>query len=68
LSTMLIQSSSFYYVDERTDSGAAVFANIDGDAHGEFLLQLAADRKQGPWEAFFVKGKGYVKFPELTKL
>lgn len=64
----MLTNHSFYYVDERTDSGNAVFGDINGDAHGEFLLELAADRTQGPWEGTFVKGKGYVKFPELGKL
>ncbi len=56
----LTRSDSFYYADERTKDGAPVFGDIDGDAHGEFFLQLADERKQGPWEATFVKGKGYV--------
>lgn len=55
-------------MDERKDNGEAIFGAIDGEAHGKYLLQLAADRKQGPWEATFVKGVGYKKFPELEKL
>jgi hypothetical protein len=42
--------------------GDPVFGDIDGDAHGDFFLQLAEKKEQGPWEATFVKGKGYVKF------
>jgi len=59
---------NFYYVDERQQNGEAIFGAIDGNAHGEYLLQLTEDRKQGPWEATFVKGKGHVRFPELGKL
>jgi hypothetical protein len=55
-------SCSFYYADERTETGDPVFGDIDGDAHGDFFLQLAEKKEQGPWEATFVKGKGYVKF------
>jgi hypothetical protein len=55
-------------VDERKDTGEAIFGAIDGEAHGEYLLELAAERNQGPWEATFVKGVGYKKFPELGKL
>jgi len=35
--------------------------NISGEAHGEFLLELASKKEQGPWKATFVKGRGYVK-------
>lgn len=55
-------SCSFYYADERTETGDPVFGDVDGDAHGDFFLQLAEKKEQGPWEATFVKGKGYVKF------
>ena len=55
-------SCSFYYADERKENGEAVFGDIDGNAHGDFFLQLAEKKGQGPWEAAFVKGKGYVKF------
>lgn len=56
------RSCSFYYADERTATGDPVYGDIDGNAHGEFFLQLAEKKEQGPWEATFVKGKGYVKF------
>jgi len=59
---------NFYYVDQRKNNGEAIFGAIDGEAHGEYLLELAASRTQGPWEATFVKGTGYVEFPQLGKL
>ena len=58
----LRHSCSFYYADERTETGDPVFGDIDGDAHGDFFMQLAERKEQGPWEATFVKGSGYVKF------
>ena len=39
-----------------------MYGKIDGPAHGEFCLQLAEQKEQGPWLATFVKGKGYAKF------
>ena len=53
----------FYYADERKADGSAAY-QISGDAHGEFFVQLAEGSKQGPWLATFVKGKGYVEFPQ----
>ncbi len=35
---------------------------LNGDAHAEFYYELANKKEQGPWEATFVKGKGYVDF------
>ena len=58
----LTRDVSFYYADERTESGAPVFGDIDGDVHGDFFLELAEEKKQVSWEATFVKGKGYVQF------
>lgn len=34
---------------------------LDGDAHAEFYAQLVK-HEDIPWNATFVKGKGYVKF------
>lgn len=55
---------SFYFADERKPDGDPVYGDINGLAHAEFYTQLADARKQGPWNATFVKGQGYVAFPE----
>lgn len=53
----------FYYADERTESGNAVYGDINGEAHAEFYYQLAEGLvKDVPVDATFVKGKGYTKF------
>lgn len=52
---------SFYYADQRTPEGDSVMQNVSGEAHGDFLIELASKKEQGPWQATFVKGKGYVK-------
>ncbi|KAH7342555.1 hypothetical protein BKA65DRAFT_586487 [Rhexocercosporidium sp. MPI-PUGE-AT-0058] len=54
----------FFYADERTEEGKLKGFALDGDAHGEFYAQLAKpeDGAEIPWNATFVKGKGYVKF------
>ncbi|KAF2096996.1 NAD(P)-binding protein [Rhizodiscina lignyota] len=53
----------FYFVDERTPDGGAVYGDIDAKAHTELFLSLAKGDNTVPWHATFVKGKGYVKFP-----
>lgn len=53
---------SFYFADERTPEGAAVYDEISGEAAAPFYYELAQQKEQGPWEATFVKGKGYVEF------
>lgn len=35
---------------------------LDGAAHADFYLQLARHEGSVPWQATFVKGKGYVQF------
>lgn len=52
----------WYYGDERFEDGYPTMAKIDGEAHGEFYWELAQKKEQGPWNATFVKGKGYVDF------
>ncbi|KAF4626633.1 hypothetical protein G7Y89_g11523 [Cudoniella acicularis] len=52
----------FYYTDERFEDGGSVFMDIDGQAHADFYYELVRRKDQGPWEATFVKGKGYVDF------
>ncbi|MCJ1382591.1 hypothetical protein MMC17_005704 [Xylographa soralifera] len=52
----------FYYGDQRTAAGAAVYSAIDGDAHAKLYLELAEGRTQGPWQQTFVPGTGYKDF------
>ncbi|KAL7911508.1 hypothetical protein GGI35DRAFT_491688 [Trichoderma velutinum] len=54
----------FYFADERKPDGDPVYAAIDGPAHATFYTELAKQKIQGPWNATFVKGKGYVAFSE----
>ena len=54
--------SRFFYADERTVEGGMKGMRLDGDAHGQFYVTLAEHQEQIPWEATFVKEKGYVKF------
>lgn len=56
----------FYFADERKANAEFVYGGIDGDAHGEFYLDLAKSGEQGPFQATFVKGKGYVDFEGRT--
>ncbi|KAE9381996.1 hypothetical protein N431DRAFT_491262 [Stipitochalara longipes BDJ] len=53
---------AFYYTDERFHDGGGVFVDIDGQAHADFYSELVRRKNQGPREATFVKGKGYVDF------
>lgn len=43
-----------------------MYGSIDGPAHAAFYLQLAEGKTQGPWNATFVKGRGYVAFSEAV--
>jgi len=56
------QGSRFFYADERKEDGSVKGMEIDGDAHAEFYAQLAAHDGNVPWDATFVKNKGYVNF------
>ncbi|KAL6903896.1 hypothetical protein GGI43DRAFT_432598 [Trichoderma evansii] len=56
----------FYYADERKLDGDPVYSDIDGEAHGIFYIQLAEGKAQGPWNATFVKGQGYVAFSDAV--
>ncbi|KAJ5611248.1 hypothetical protein N7510_007967 [Penicillium lagena] len=56
----------FYFADERKPDGDPVYSAIDGPAHAEFYTQLIAANTQGPWNATFVKGQGYVGFSEAV--
>lgn len=58
------EGMQFFYVDERKASGGPAMMAIDGQAHADFFLALA-ERSAGkvPWQATFVKDKGYVEFP-----
>lgn len=51
----------FFFADERKEDGTAD-GDIDGEAHGEFYAELATRKTDIPWNATFVKGKGYVYF------
>ena len=62
MSFCVLDIYSFYYGDERKPDGAAVGQAISGENHAEFYLKLAQEKKQGPWDATFVGGKGYVDF------
>jgi hypothetical protein len=37
---------------------------LDGEASAEFYAELAKNPADVPWQATFVKGTGYVKFPK----
>ena len=52
----------FFYADERTAEGSIKGMALDGPAHGEFYAQLANHEANVPWQATFVKGKGFVQF------
>lgn len=52
----------WYYGDERLEDGYPTMDKIDGHAHGEFYWEIVQKKEQGPWNATFVKGKGYVDF------
>jgi hypothetical protein len=52
----------FFYADERHGDGKLKGGGLDGVAHGEFFAQLANHEKNVPWQATFVKDKGYVQF------
>ena len=52
----------YYYADERFEDGRSIFLDICGQAHAEFYYDLAMKQEQGPWEATFVEGAGYVDF------
>ncbi|KAL6803397.1 NAD(P)-binding protein [Trichoderma sp. SZMC 28013] len=54
----------FYHTDERESDGEPAYDNLDAEAHANYYIQLVEEKDQGPWNATFVKGKGYVKFDE----
>ena len=54
--------SRFYYADQRKADGAPIGTAISGSAHADFYYELAQRKEQGPWDATFVEGKGYVDF------
>ncbi|CRG84344.1 hypothetical protein PISL3812_01641 [Talaromyces islandicus] len=51
----------FFYADERHEDGKFKGMALDGPAHAEFYAQLVK-HEDIPWNATFVKGKGYVQF------
>jgi len=52
----------FYYADERSSTGDAVYSGISGEAAAEEYPKLAERKDQGPWLYTFVKGEGYKDF------
>ncbi|KAF3069993.1 hypothetical protein CFAM422_006740 [Trichoderma lentiforme] len=54
----------FYHTDERESNGEPAYDKLDPEAHADYYIKLAEEKDQGPWNATFVKGKGYVKFDE----
>jgi hypothetical protein len=62
VSRTVLMSRRFYYADERKADGSVAGQKVDGPAHGEFYFQLSEDVEQGPWDATFVKDKGYQRF------
>jgi hypothetical protein len=56
-------SASFWYFgDERRPFGGSVMDVIDGEERALFYCKLNQQKSQGPWNATFVKGRGYVDF------
>ncbi|KAJ5933992.1 hypothetical protein N7454_006321 [Penicillium verhagenii] len=52
----------FYYADQRKIDGAPSHFGLDGEAHGEFYVDLAEVKSQGHWHQTFVKDVGYQRF------
>ncbi|KAI0505886.1 NAD(P)-binding protein [Xylaria bambusicola] len=52
----------FFYADERHEDGKIKAAQLDGPTHAEFYAELVKHEGKVPWNATFVKGKGYVQF------
>jgi hypothetical protein len=61
-SSLASMGCRFYYVDERTPGGKAMF-HVSGPAHAEYFLELAEKEGRSETLATFVRGKGYTKFP-----
>jgi len=59
---MLTIWTSFYFADQRKADGAPIGTDLSGQAHADFYYELAQNKEQGPWDATFVEGKGYVDF------
>ncbi|EFZ03293.1 short chain dehydrogenase family protein [Metarhizium robertsii] len=59
----------FYYADERTSDGHGVSLEaLSGEEAAKFYLDLAEGKQNPPWYATFVRGKGYVYFPESSRI
>ena len=59
---LLTRVARFFYADERTADGKIKGMALDGVAHAEFYAELAKHQAKLPWQATFVKDKGYVQF------
>ncbi|KAI0867632.1 hypothetical protein GGS24DRAFT_484991 [Hypoxylon argillaceum] len=55
---------SFYYVDERAESGSPMYKGVTAEPHAVEFLKLAQSPEQGPWQWTFSKEKGYTAFPK----
>jgi hypothetical protein len=59
----------FYFADERTTDGKSLsLGELSGPGAAEFYLQLAEGENEIPWYATFVSGKGYIHFPNSTRM
>ncbi|KAF5656296.1 short-chain dehydrogenase reductase SDR [Fusarium circinatum] len=56
------KGARFFYADQRQADGNMGGMGLDGNAHGQFFVQLAQQEKDIPWLATFVPGTGYVRF------
>ena len=58
----------FFYVDERHLNGSNMNAELGGQMHAEFFLNLA-ERTIGDvlWQATYVRDKGYTAFPQESR-
>ena len=66
LASITLTDSQWYFADERLANGRPVMTDLDGPEHGTVFYALATSGKQEPWNYTFVKGKGYVKFPDVV--
>ncbi|KFA71343.1 hypothetical protein S40288_08962 [Stachybotrys chartarum IBT 40288] len=59
----------FHFADERhADGGSVTMQELSGPGAAEFYLDLAEKDAEIPWYATFVAGKGYVHFPETSRV
>ena len=56
----------WYFADERFEGGESMMTFLDKENHAQHYWALSQQRSQGPWNYTFVKGKGYVSFPDTV--